>query len=788
MLSNYLKIAFRNIGKNKGFSFLNFINLAVGMAACILIFLYARFELSYDKFHKGVENIYRIDAYSLERDIMFASTPAHLTQTLQGDFPDVASAVRVAGLEGYFKYQNKMFSETRFYSADPKFFEIFSYPLISGSEKDLSEPFSVFISKKIADKYFGNINPVGKTITFNSKYELVVKGVFEDVPENSYLQFDILVSMNTLKPIKGENWLTRWVSHDFQTFIKLKPNSNKNLFEEKLNKLIRPSDIGDEKNRDVFSSQPITDIHLSTISRGEIEPTNSKEGLSFLLIIGAFILIIACLNYLTLSTTQSTKRNLEIGIRKVLGADKKSLIIQYIGESTVLAFLSFVLAVILAFLFIPFYNNLLGTNLGISLFPDIFIFALGALVVGIIAGLYPAAYLSSFQPSSTLKIGKVQQRNFPFLLPKILVVAQFIITISLITCTLIIYDQIEYVLNQSKHSTSTPIVVIDVNDENLKINYQSLLTNLKQSSNILETTVSFNNPSRITWGTGIKWKGEEEGHLARVEYIDYDYINFYGLKIKEGREFLPDMSTDKTESIIINETAAKESPWTDPLGKHCIINFKEYVVVGIVEDYHIKPLYDSVEPLVLRYISDESSWAGINYISLKINKNNIQQAISFLENTWSKHSSAAPFTFSFLDDMIEAQYSEEKIINSYFIYFTSTALLLANLGLIGLTTFAANRRKKEIGIRKVLGARFSDILFMLFKDIVKWVSVATLVAFPIAYYSIDLWLQKFAYRIDVDALPFVIATFFVLTIALLSTSYISTKAATTQPVNSLKSE
>ena len=788
MLKNFLIITLRNMKRQKLHAFINIAGLTVGLTVCILMFLYIRFELTYDEFHENADKIYRINAHDLSRDLKFAGTQALLAETLKKDFPEVRYAARLVDWSGYFKYQDRMFLENSFFCVDPDFMDIFTYPLIEGDAQAINAPFSLYISERLAEKYFGGENPLDKTLVFDNQHEFIIKGILRNIPENSYLQFDMLASMATLNTLWGEEWLNRWISHDFNTFVMLAENADSNRFEEKLGKFIRPVDIGNEAERDVYFPQPLREIHFGAGLRAEEGETNDIRYIYLLSGTAVLIILIACLNYMTLATARASRRTREIGLRKVVGAGKMSLIKQFLGESIVFSLLALLIAVFSVKSLLPSFNNLMSRNLELTVLSDLPIFFGIALLFGFAAGLYPAFYLSSFQPASIFRGTLKKDSRSSAFMRKTLVVTQFVITIALITCLLIVQNQINFLINNSMRDLDDPVIIVDLNDDELRNNYESLLQAFKQSPQVLNSTVSYSHPLRISWGMGLLWEETGKAQFSRIGPVDFNYIDFYGLKLKQGRKLIEARSTDRTEAVLLNETAVQASPWDNPIGKRCQIDGHDGIVIGIIEDFHFKSLYNEVEPLVLRHLYQGGFAGGAGYISLKISSRQIPETLSYLENTWKKFSSYFPFRYSFLDDHVNRLYRTEIRLSRSLTSFTSIAIFLACLGLFGLTSFTAERRTKEIGIRKVLGASLHSILIMLSKETIKWVVLAAMFAFPLAYYAMHIWLQRFVYRSNIGWETFALATAFSLLVALAAMSYQSLKAATANPVDSLRYE
>jgi putative ABC transport system permease protein len=789
MIKNILKITLRNIKRQKLYAFINIAGLAVGLIVCILMVLYIRFELTFDGFHTNADRIYRVNAHDLGRDLKFAGTQALLAETLKKDFPEVRYAARLKGWNGYFKCEDTMFGERRFLCADPDFKDIFTYPLVTGDIEAMKEPFSLFISQKLADKYFRDENPIGKTLSYNNRHEFIIRGVLKDVPDNSYLQFDLLVSMATLDTLWGEKWMNRWISHDFNTFIMLEKNADPAMFEEKLQKFIRPPDVGHEEVRDVYFSQSLRKIHFGAGLRSEIGGTNDIRYIFILSATVLMIVLIACFNYMTLATARASKRMREIGLRKVVGAGRLSLIRQFLGESILFSLLAFAIAVTAVKLLLPWFNQLMNRNLEFSFLNDLSVFSAISLLIGIAAGLYPAFYLSSFQPTKLFRANVPKDSGSSSLLRKSLVVTQFVITIALITCLLIVRNQIDYLTKNSMGGFDSIVVTVRLNDGKLQGSHEALLQAFEQSPQVLDSTVSYSHPLNISWGMGMGWIGEENEQFVRLGPVDFNYIDFYGLKIIRGRKMMEEMGTDRAEAVILNETAARAAPWEDPIGKRCRVDEHEGVVIGIVEDFHFKSLYNQVEPLALRHLYKEGGVAsGAGFISLKISSYDIPGTLKYLEDTWEKFSAYFPFEYAFLDETVDSVYRSEIRLSRSLTSFTAIAIFLACLGLFGLTSFTAERRTKEIGIRRVLGASPKGIFLLLSRDVAKWVVLATAAAFPLAYYAMHEWLNRFAYRIDIGWGTYALATAFSLLIALLAMSYQSIRAATANPVDSLRYE
>lgn len=788
MFNNFMKTAWRNIKRQKLYSVINITGLALGLVVCILMVQYIRYEMTFDDFHEKAGQIYRVNAHDLGRDLKFAATQALLASTLKEDFPEVSFAARVKRWSGYFKYQDRMFTETRFLCADPDFKDIFTFPLTAGDAGSLDEPFALFITEEMADKYFRGENPLGKTLSLDNRHDFIIRGILQDIPENSYLQFDLLTSMATLNVLWGERWLNRWVSHDFNTFVLLEPQADPVVFKEKLGAFIRPPDQGKEETMDVYYPQPMKKIHLGAGLRSELGETNDIRYIYILSATVFFIMLIACFNYITLATARAARRTREIGLRKVVGAGRMSLVRQFLGESVLFTLLAFILAVLAVNLLLPWFNRLMNRPLTFSAAEEMPLALLLSLFLGLAAGLYPALYLSSFQPTRLLRGGGVKDSGPSSFMRRSLVVLQFTITIGLITSLLMVRNQIQYLTKNSLGDFENVVVTVNLNDPALRFDHDSLYRAFRENPQVLDGTVSYSHPLHISWGMGMAWEDKEKSQFVRLGPVDFNYIDFYGLKVLEGRKMLEKMGTDRAEAVLLNQTAARASPWENPIGKRCRVDGQPGIVIGIVQDFHFKPLYNQVEPLAIRHLYREGFVGGAGIISLKISTGDIPGTLKALEGTWKKYSSFFPFQFSFLDETIDTIYRTEIRLSRSLTSFTMVAIFLSGLGLFGLTSFSAERRRKEIGIRKVLGSSTLGIFLLLARDLLKMLVLAAAVALPLAYCAMGQWLERFAYRIDFGLETYVLALAFSLLVAFLAMGGQSIKVARSNPVHSLRHE
>jgi putative ABC transport system permease protein len=796
MFKNYIKVALRNLKRYKVFSFINITGLTIGISCTILMLVYVQHELSYDKFHKNAENIYKV-VHKTGED-WNGLTPGALKPALLDEMPEVITAVRICPWGGYIDFNgsishdDRRYTEDNFFIVDAEFLDTFTYPLISGNpEKALSEPFSVVLTQKMADKYFGKQDPMGKILKFDNQYEYKITGILEDVPANSHLMFDFLISLETMfatsyRERKGD--LINW-GHSFSAiYIQLENGSNPHIFDRKLQSLVE-THTGDKSEQE-FYLQPLTKIYLNPINP-PIGKSNDIRYIYLLIGIALIIVLLACFNYMNLSTARSTSRIREIGIRKIVGANRRLLIMQFLGESILFAFISLVISIFLAKLLLPSFSSLIERDLNFALLNESWI--LSALIcvtflVGLISGSYPALYLSSLKPLNTLREGfKVGSKHF-FGVRHSLVIIQFVVSIGLIICTLTVYNQLRFIKETNLGFSRDHIIVVPVAEMEAERDYEPIRSELSQHSRILEISLSSSLPSLITGGGDARWEGKTDENIRFVRgFVDYNFLDFYDIELLEGRNFSKSMTTDIKQAYILNETAVRAIGWTAPIGK----KFNQWgdedgVVIGVINDFHFLSLHQKIEPLVLSLIQNE--WEEARYVSLKISSNDIASTLSFVEEKFNEFSPDYHFRYSFLDEYIDRMYNSERKLGESFITFTMIALFIACLGLFGLTAFTTEQKTKEIGIRKVLGASVSSVVLLLSKELSKRMLIANLIAWPIAWFFSYRWLQNFSYRTNISIWTFVATAAVVFITAMLTVSVQSIKAATANPVDSLRYE
>jgi len=791
MFKNYMKIAMRNIEKQKFFSLINILGLTTGMTCFILIALYIKYETSFDKYHKNSEDIYRVvvqHSGSFMGTNKWTWTPDLLAPTLKENFPEVIETARIDDENDIaLSYGNRSFSEDRFCFVDQGFLNMFSFIFIDGDpETALIKPFSMLLTEKMAKKYFGDENPVGMTIRYNNEYDFTLTGVLKDVPGNSHFKFDFLASFITLRSMPDGQWMNSWNSSNYQTYLRLQENSNP----EELGKRFTEHISQYVQRSNVFILQPLTDIHLSGTVPGELEENGEIKYIYIFSVIAFFILLIACCNFMNLSTARSAKRSMEVGMRKVAGATRKQIIYQFFGESVIISFIAFFISLLLVYIFLPQFSSAIDRNLTFSvIFNMKILFGLIGItiLVGLISGCYPALFISSFQPEKIIKgdCSSGSKRSLSF--RNTLVLVQFIISICLIISTIIVYRQLHFIRNKDIGYEKENIIALKVSRSNkvFKNNISEFKNELLKNPGIKAVSTSYWLPTYISSGDTPVWdeQTEEQRTLFHNHSTDYDFVDVYGIEIIQGRNFSKDITTDLTEAYLVNETAVEVMGIEDPVGKRFGYNYRPGVIIGVVRDFHFVPMTLEIRPLAIRLDPTQ-----IGHVSIKINSSDLKNTLSFIEEKWGTFSPGFPFNYSFIDERFDRIYKADLKLGRCFGYFTFIAIFLACLGLFGLVLFTTEQKTKEIGIRKVLGASIKNIVYLVTKDFLKWIALASCLSLPIAWYAMNQWLNKYAYRINIGVGTFVFAIVLVMSIVIMTIGYHSFKAARTNPVESLKYE
>ncbi len=826
MLRNYLIIAFRNLRKHSFYSFINIAGLAIGVAACLVIILFIIDELQYDKYNTKADRIFRIhnEIKFGGNHLLLTTTSAPTGYTLQQDYPEIEATVRFRGVGSYLvkpKEGSDNIKENNVIWTDSTFFKVFSVKVLEGNPHTaLKEPASIAISKKMADKYFPGQSALSKSLILDNKYNAKVTAVYEDIPSSSHFHFDILIAMVGDWPVAKEAQRPVYLSNNFTTYLLLKEGADGKALEAKLpgylEKYVGPQiaqvlggDFTMQKFRESgniyeMSLMPLLDIHLHSDRKGEFEPNGNITYVYLMGIIALFILGIACINFMNLSTARSSNRAKEVGIRKVMGSVRAYLVRQFLTESTLVTFFAFLIAIAMAYLILPSFNMLAQKQLSLPIDNPIFYFGLigAALVVGLIAGIYPSFFLSAFKPADVLK-GRVSLGMKSGFIRSALVVFQFVISIFLIIGAISVNRQLHYIQTKKLGFEKDQVIVVQdayaLRPNGVEPFKQEVLKNsFIQSGTIsgflpVEGAGSWRNDNPF-WREGQEPTSENLASLQNWS-VDHDYIKTFGMKIKLGRDFSEAFPSDK-DAVILNEAAVLQFELgDDPIGKK--INtfdgslpdgspdpsqIKSYPVIGVVEDFHFSTMHEGITPLGLFMGHSDGS------VSFRFNAFNSQEVIAAIEKTWKNLAPGQPFQYSFLDEDFGHMYTAEQRLGKIFGLFAGLAIVIACLGLFALTAFTAEQRSKEIGIRKVLGASVSGIVVLLSKEFGKLILIAFAIAIPVAWFSVDWWLKGYAYKTEIGVMVYAVAGFSALLIAWLTMGFQSIKAARSNPIDALKNE
>jgi putative ABC transport system permease protein len=802
MFENYLKIALRTLWKNKKLSTINIVGLAIGMACSLLIFLFVQDELKYDKHHADASNIHRVVKDFINDDgsrIPDATTPGPLAAAMQKEIPEVVAVTRLHpnwGGTTVMQYEGKTISEEKVCRVDSSFFQVFTVPFLKGDPKTaLADINSIVITESAARRYFGNDDPIGKTLKMDREADVTVTAVVADVPPQSHFHYEFLLSYRRL----GSNAETNWGSYNYYTYVKVKPGTDLAAFEKKIQNVYESNQ---EERYSDFYTQPLTDIHLTSRLKWELEPNGDRLYVLVFMIIGVFILVIAGINYINLSTAKSSLRAKETGIRKVSGAERTSLVFQFLLESVIICLVSSVLAIAIAYALTPLVNELTQKQLAISGNPIVIAYlVLVTFLIGIIAGIFPALYLSSFKPVAVLKGFKLNEKG-ALNLRKSLVVVQFTISIALIIGAIIILQQMDYVRSAKLGFDKDHIVVIR-NAGNLSAADRNVyLNSIKQIPGVKKAATSGTILGQGFNTTRLRAKGSEQEQQLNFTSVGFDYLDVVGIEIKEGRSFSHEFPADTLNNgilggpldqrlggIIINEQAVKEfGLGPSAVGKELVwstdADTTYYVeVVGVAKNFHFTSLRNEIKPygfLMFR--------RGQNNFTIKLSGENIKRTLNDLEAVWKQSFPESPFEYIFMDETFSKMYAAESRFQKLFISLVVLGIIIACLGLFALAAFSAEQRVKEIGIRKVLGASVSHVLGLLSRDFLKLVLIALVLAVPISIYAMQAWLEGFAYRVPIRWWVFVVAAAIALLIAFVTVSTQAIKAAIADPAKSLRSE
>ena len=805
MFRNYFKIAFRNFSKQKLFSFINIFGLALGMAACLVIFLWVRDELSFDRFHQKAERIYRVERFIRFQDFhdYVGLTSGLYGPTIEADYPEVEKQVRIDENRLLMKdYQNLSRTETVWF-ADPSLFDVFDFRLEEGDPGTaLESPRTLVLTREMAQQLLGTDDAVGKSlpVQWNGEYvDFQVTGILEEVPRNSHIRFSMLASMATFSPER----MNLWLSNFLHTYILVGENVPKAQLEAKFPAFVRKymtEDLlkflpEDTDVNDVYAIRlrPLLDIHLNPVERFEIAPQGSKASVYLFSSIAALILVIACINFMNLSTARAAKRAREVGIRKTVGADRRQLWGQFLGESIIAACLALVLALLLVMVCLPLFNNISGKAMSVAMIFSSWNWMsllVITVVTGVLAGLYPAFCLTAFKPVNVLK-GAIVRGSGRSGFRRITAVIQFVISIALIIGTLTVYKQMVFVQNKALGFDKENVLLIRAANTRVRESYDVYRNALLEDPRISLVSGTSNFPGDDSYSDTM-WKRGDREEKVNIHYMsaDYDFVETMGMTMMSGRDLSREFTTDIETAVMINESAAQKLGYEseEAVGKSLYIaqtidDYQELHIIGVIEDYHFKSLHYEIEPLAIFYIPQ-----FMRHIAVRILPGDVRGAVDFIRRTWEETFPGETFQYEFLDDHLQLHYESERRMGNLFLIFSCMSIFVACLGLLGLAAFMAEEKTKEIGIRKAIGASSGSILVLLSKEFTKWILIANVAAWPLAWFVMRKWLQNFAYKTELGIAMFVISGIAALLVALLTVSYQSMRAALANPVDSLKYE
>ena len=793
MLKNYFKTAWRNLVKNKAFSLINIMGLTIGITVCMMIFLFIMNEFSVDNFHKDGANIYRV-MRGFQRDgktneVAYLSGP--YAPALLNDFKgQVLKAVRVNPNDNLITVGNQSFHEKKVLNVDSNFFTFFSFPLLKGNASTvMQEPGNVVLTETTAKKYFGSIdNAMGKTIMLEKDRPMKVAGIAKDVPSNSHLDFDLVMPLSNYK---DRSWMTTWINNALYTYVLLGPHTTQAQIERQLPAFMEKYIGGDMKKFGLhftLSLTPLKDVYFNNAAFDGVKH-GDKTVVYIFLSIAILILLIACINFMNLSTIRAAERSKEVGLRKVLGALRNNLIWQFMGESILLTTISCILSVGLLLLIMPWYNQLLGYSLTVSWNTlPIYLFLISVIIiVGFLAGSYPAFFLSAFSPVQALK-GRLRLGKGGASFRQVLVVVQFSISVFLIIGTIIITKQMSYVRNKQLGYDKAQTLIVPIDNNDIYNNMNVFKTRLQNQSSVQSVSLMSGEPGGFFDGYAFDVEGHNsEDWNARTEFADFEFVQTFGLKIIAGRNFSAQYPTDTTDAVLINKTAASKLGWTpeQAIGKWIQNKVRDDAkrrIIGVVDDFNFQSLKENIDALVIAPNEDR------RVAVIKLKPGNIQANIEMVKREYTKVAAAYPFEYKFLDEQFNEMYKKDIRQQTILSVFAGLAIFVACLGLFGLASFTATKRFKEIGVRKVLGSSVKSIVILLSKDLLKPVLIATCIALPVGYYAMNKWLENFAYKTALSWWVFVLAAFLTFGIALITVCIKAIKAAIANPVKSLRTE
>jgi len=783
MLKNYIKTAIRTITRHKGYSFINLAGLAVGLAACILILLWVQDELSYDRFHENGDRIYRAlehESMSDGRMLTYPLFPPAFGPALENDYPEVLETVRFRCPSGRIvTVGDNSFYENGLAFADPALLTVFSFPLIRGdSDNALQNPDSMVITESAAVKYFRAADPMGKMVRVDNAHEFQVTGVCRNPPKNSHVRFDFVIPISNLEKYDWD--MNSWDTFGIRTYALLEEKTDIRALNSKIESILKRYD---EEIIMTVSLQPMKQIHLHSAG---ISASNTNGNIKVVVIfslIAFLILLMACVNFMNLTTARSENRAREVGLRKVVGAKRTNLIFQFMGESMLLALIALVIALTLVQIALPYFNTLAGKQILFPLFTNLKLI-LGILLItltaGSIAGSYPALFLSAIQPIRTFRRKSTRKSRRSYF-RNILVVSQFVLTIGLIIGTIVIHQQMRYIQNSNLGFEKEHVICLNLKGGDLTERYQVLKDRILENPAVMGVTGASDPPTGNHMSMSLDdWEGRasDSNYLMDLVSVDSDYLDVFGLTLTEGRFLFPEKG-EKIVNLVVNETAVKAMGMTDPLGKRV----REYRIIGVVKDFHFDSLHSMIAPMGMFH--DPGNYDNL---LVKIRPENISRTITAIEEIWAGVAPGYPFDYRFLDEFIDNLYRNDQRVSRLINISSLLALFIACLGLFGMASYAAEQRTKEVGIRKILGASIPSVFMLLSRESFLWVFIANLIAWPAAYFFMNKWLSTFAFRISINILIFLIAGAGTLMIALMTIGYQTLKAAVSDPVHSLRHE
>ncbi len=791
MIKNLIKTAIRHIIKHFGYSILNILGLTIGISSALFLIIYVSDEASYDRYHEKADRIYRVSSKITEPDDQFTWNVAQIPFGPQvvKDYPEVQSFVRFIPMNrSLFKYEDKEFNEEDFYYVDSTLFDIFTYEVVKGEIRSaLTEPKKIILTEKVAARYFGSTDPIGKTLTTGTN-TFEVTGVIKDCPTNSHFRFDAIASRNNLPKQLGS-----WGNFGVFTYLLFPEDFDIKPFENKIQGMfdayVKPIFESIKMNIKVeYILEPITRIHLYSTNAGEPEPTGSITYVYIFAIVAIFLVLIAAMNYMNLATARSARRAREVGLRKVVGSRRGPLVLQFLSESTFFTIISLLLSIVVIIILLPKFNLLAGKTFDLHIIysPVVLLTLLSVIIiVGIFGGSYPAFFLSRFSPVTVLK-GEITQGSAGSLFRKILVVIQFTVSVIMIICTLVVFKQLNYLKNMDQGFDQTNVISLQLNQAMIR-KYPVLKQVLLENQDIKYVT-STNTEVGVGSGKIVFNVETDQGMVPKginFTVVDHDFVDAMKINILKGRDFQQDMPSDTLLGVVVNETFVKRMGWSEAIGKKIALNNANLLnatVIGVMQDYHQTGMYNEIESLLLAYRTNN------NIIYIKLSGNNTQATLSFIESKWKEILPDQPFTYTYLTERFNRQFEADEKRGLIFTIFTILAILIACLGLFGLASYMVEQRTKEIGIRKVFGANENTILKLISKDFLVLVTIGIIIAVPAAYYFMNNWLKNYVYKTNIGATLLIIAALITVLITLVTISYKAYQASIMNPANSLKTE